>query len=315
MTDSQQSNDRADSGMELFVFSYNRGRYLRNCIESIRRHAAHLPVTVIDDGSSDPEVAGVLQEYADHLRVVRSTDAIRGHYLGGLYPNMNHAIDVASSDIALFIQEDMQLVRDFTKGDVEHARCFFERYPNSLELHNCFFKRTHGPRDRCGMEIDWDVPVYFRSADAKGSKYFSAVGLFNVYRIRETGFRFSNFESGNDARIAEFADRMGIAPYPSMMWLPFAQTSKFRGKGILQRYAEWKTGAGFFPYSAMTDGEVARLFSRDIQYVPIAEEWLSPIDMRYREIWNFVDAAKFVPVTRKVMKMRKRFRRRIMGRQ
>ena len=301
--------------MQVFVFSYNRGRYLRNCLLSLFRHARQCPVTVIDDGSVDPDVGCTIEEFGDRITVVHSQQAIGGHYLGGLYPNMNHAIDIAEADLALFIQEDMQLVRDWTEWDTEHARRFFAHYPQSLELHTCFFKRTHGPSDRRGIEVDRELPVYFRRPEARGSKYFSAVGLFNIRRLCDTEFRFSNFESGNDARIAEFAGRMGIAPYPSMMWLPFAETSKFRRKGVLQRYAEWQTGAGFYPYKSMTAREVEELFGRDLERVPIAEEWLIPEGMPEREIWNFVDAAKFVPVTKKIMKMRKRFRRRVLGKE
>lgn len=301
--------------MELFVFSYNRGRYLRNCIESIRRHAAHLPVTVIDDGSSDPEVAGVLQEYADHLRVVRSTDAIRGHYLGGLYPNMNHAVRISRSDCAVFVQDDMQVVRDITDHDIEHAHRFFAHHPRSLELHCCFLKGLQGSSDRTDLDIDPEVPVYFRKPEGRGSKYFSAVGSFNVPRLRELGFEFTNFEQGNDARVSEIGDRMGISPYPFLMWLPSPETAKFRSKGLLQRYAEWKTGAGFYPYRSMNSEESERLLHQPLDEARVAEDWLDPQGMTTGRPWNFDDAAKFVPLAWKIRKMRKRFRRKILRRQ
>lgn len=300
--------------METFIFSYNRGRYLRNCLESLERHAPHSSITVIDDMSTDPDVHAVLDRFADRVAVVSSDEPKGGHHLGGLYANMNHAVRSAKGDIALFIQDDMQIVRDLTSADIEHCNRFFDRYPDSVELHNGFFKRTQGPKNRQDIEIDSETPVYFRKPDARGSVYFSAVGIIHVGRLRKLEFVFSNFESGNDERLSSVAGRMGIAPFPSMMWLPFAETSKFRQKGFLQRYAEWKTGAGFYPYRPLNDEEVEQLCNHDLRDVPLAEEWLDPQGMPERTIWNFADAAKFVPLTRKVLKMRKRFRRKVLRR-
>lgn len=315
MTDKQQPSTEGDPGMEFFVFSYNRGRFLRNCIESLRRHAAHLPVTVIDDGSSDPEVARVLHEYADCLRVVRSTDAIRGHYLGGLYPNMNHALRISRSDCAVFVQDDMQVVRDVTEQDIEHVHRFFAHHPGSLELHCCFLKGLQGPSDRSDLDIDPDVPAYFRKLEGRGSKYFSAVGTFNVPRLRELGFEFTNFEQGNDARVREIGNRMGISPYPFLMWLPWPEATKFRTKGLLQRYAEWKVGAGFYPYRSMSRDEAERLRNQPLGEARVAEDWLDPQGMSKGRPWYFDDAAKLVPLAWKIRKMRKRFRRKILRRQ
>lgn len=299
--------------MEVFVFSYNRGRYLRNCLDSLLQAAPQLPVTVIDDASSDPEVHRVLTGYAEQISVVQTDEPSDGHHLGGLYPNMNHALRVAETDLVLFIQDDMQLVRPISQDDLDHAERFFARYPDAVELHNAFFKRTQGASDRADIDLDAETPVYFRQPDARGSVYFSAVGILNARRLRARGFELSNFESGNDARIAEFAERMGISPWPWMMWLPFAETSKYRSKGLLQRYAEWKTGAGFYPYRMMTEGEVGQLMQRDLREIPLAEEWLAPRGMPSRRVWNFADAAKFVPITRKLLKMRKRFRRKYLA--
>lgn len=310
---SDKSSAQGEQAMEIFVFSYNRGRYLRNCLRSIRALAPDLPVTVIDDASRDPEVLKTLDEYAAEVEVVRADAPKGGHHLGGLYPNMNYAMRMADSEIALFIQDDMQIVRPIESSDLEHVDRFFTYYTHAIELHNAFFKRVQGERNRTDIDVDPAVPVYFRRPDARGSIYFSAVGILHVGRLRRHDFEFSHFESGNDARISAFADRMGITPVPWMMWLPNAETSKFRHKGLLQHYAEWKTDAGFYPYRTLTGTEVERLRQHDLGDVPLAEEWLEPQGMPHKEAWNFADAAKFVPVTRKLLKMRKRFRRKYLG--
>ena len=46
----------------VFVFSFNRGPYLKNCIDSILRHAPGLPVTVapVPPGGRDSRILAVI---------------------------------------------------------------------------------------------------------------------------------------------------------------------------------------------------------------------------------------------------------------
>ncbi|TQE99417.1 MAG: glycosyltransferase [Spiribacter salinus] len=296
--------------MEIFVFSYNRGRYLRNCLESIVRHAPGTAVTIYDDASDDPEVLRVLDDYRQHCRIESNDNPQRGHYVGGLYANMNRALAEANTDVALFIQEDMQLTRDITDTDIDYLHRFFDTYPDAVELHTGFLKGRQRTKKKEAIEIDRAVPVYFRSPTGKGSIYFSAVGVLNVGRLNRDGYTFSAYEADNDRRIGERYHRMGISPYPWMMWLPFSEASKFRSKGLMQRYAEWRTGAGFYPYRSMNAEETRALFDRDVAELPYAEDWLDPVGMNMTPPWNFSDAAKFVPLTRKLLKFRKRLRQR-----
>ncbi|SFD36992.1 Glycosyltransferase involved in cell wall bisynthesis [Thiohalospira halophila DSM 15071] len=296
--------------LEIFLFSYNRGKYLKNCLDSIKKHAPNLKVTIFDDGSSDPETQDALAEYSEAYQVVVTDKVNNGHYVGGLYDNMNKALASAQEEFALFIQEDMQLVRDVNEQDIEHVKRFFDKYPDSIELHNAFLKGRQRAKDGEVLEIDENGPFYFRAPGGKGSVNFSAVGVINVGRLKRDSFEFRPFEAQNDEIIGQQYTRMGITPYPWMMWLPFSETSKFKRKGILQRYAEWKTAAGFYPYRPMTSAEVENLLSRGPEEFPYAEDWLSPQGLEGRSVWNFSDAAKFVPFTKKVLKFRKKLDKR-----
>ena len=40
---------------EVAIFSYNRGEYLKNCVESVRRNIPDATIRVYDDCSDDPE--------------------------------------------------------------------------------------------------------------------------------------------------------------------------------------------------------------------------------------------------------------------
>lgn len=289
--------------MRIFVFSYNRGRYLRNCLVSLHRHApADARVTVIDDGSADPAVQATLQEYAGWCdAVVADTDSRM--YLGGLYANMQHALEtVTASDPVLFIQDDMQVVRDIGPRDLDHWRRFFDRHPQSFELYGCFIKSKQVTTRRQKFLIEHETPVYFRDPNTSRRAFFSAVGIFRLDRMRNAGWVFEASEGENNARAREHEAYMGLTPYPFMMWLPNAESAKFRHRGLIQRYAEWRAGVGFHPYEPMSHAQVEWLWQRPVDELPVAEHLLAPHGLAAAQDWLFEDATKAIKPLHRVMK-------------
>jgi glycosyltransferase involved in cell wall biosynthesis len=294
--------------MEIFVFSYNRGRYLRNCLQALRRHAPDYPVTVMDDGSDDPEVHAALQEVSDWVDVVHC----RGDptaYLGGLYGNMQRALGIAAEKgqkLALFIQDDMQVVRDLEARDEAHWQRYFEAFPAAIELATNFLKPNRRANS-LDLEIDREVPVYFRDPQLSRRAHFAAVGLFNVERLAEQGWEFAASEGENERQARGLGQRLGLTPYPFMMWLPNAASSKFRRRGLLHRFAEWYRGAGFYPYTGLPQETVSWLWQRDVAELPIAKEILSPEGLDREALWLFEDATKSLkPIHRRLKKKKKR---------
>ena len=115
--------------MRLFVFSYNRGPFLANCIDSIERLAPEHSLTVVDDASDDPETLAVLARAAKHHTVVTG-EALSGHKHGGLYPNMQAAFDtVPDKALFCFLQDDTQLVRPLTGEDEAALHRQFDHAP------------------------------------------------------------------------------------------------------------------------------------------------------------------------------------------
>lgn len=297
----------SEAKMEVFVFSYNRGKYLRNCLESLRRHAPACPVTVVDDGSRDRETRAVLAEYCQSARIVVN-DGSAASSLGGLYGNMNWALSAATAEWALFVQDDMQLVRDITSADIDHIGRFFRAYPDAIEFQPCFAKGSTRAVVGDGLTVDENVPVFLRDTTKSNRAYFSAVGIFHANRVRERGIRLLDSEAKNEEYIAEVAAPIGLSPYPFMMWLPFAESVKFRHKGLLQRYAEWRARAGLYPFRALTDEEVEQLFRRDLAELPYAEKLLSLENERSDdETWMYA-VVRHYRLPRKMLKWKKRRR-------
>lgn len=294
--------------MEIFVFSYNRGKYLRNCLESLVRHAPDLPVTVVDDGSVDPATKEVLEEYAATMTIVSRDGTGIDVSLGGLYANMNWAAHKSRAELGLFMQDDMQLVRDITADDHEHIARFFEHYKDAIEFHTCFTKSSTKISVNDGLKLDPEVPVYFRDVGRTRRGWHSDVGVFHIARMRERGIELRESESQNELYLQTVVSQMGFSPWPFMMWLPFPESVKFRRKGLLQRYAEWRAGSGLYPYNPMNAEQIRRLFDRPLEEQPIAETYLTPALSPPSDKWMYDNAAKYYRLPKKVLKWKRRRR-------
>jgi glycosyltransferase involved in cell wall biosynthesis len=97
------------SKITIVVLSFNRGRHLEICLQTIFEHATAIRLLVIDDGSDDPYTQKIL-ESGGFEKLVRQQG--KSHRLGGLYNNMQTALEMTNTDYVLFMQDDSQLIRD-----------------------------------------------------------------------------------------------------------------------------------------------------------------------------------------------------------
>mgnify|MGYP000225467705 CR=1 FL=1 len=114
--------------MPIYVFSYNRGKYLNNLLKSLRLCAAGYDVVIVDDNSDDQYTLSVIEKWKDKFSVLTVEDSadIR---LGGLYNNMRLAFKDANSRkavYAMFIQDDMQFTREILDSDLANFEKIFD---------------------------------------------------------------------------------------------------------------------------------------------------------------------------------------------
>lgn len=277
--------------LAIFVFSFNRGRFLENCLKSLEVCASGPEVTIIDDQSDDPYTLAVLEQYGRKLNVVTAGDAeISEHKTGGLYNNMRFAFKDARNSgkrFVLFLQDDMQLVRPILPRDITGAEAFFEANPNAAELHTCFMKRFFENRDEHLTEPDASGEAYLRPSSYPGFSGFSAVGLFDIERVNKL---FGELQQGEYAN-NEFAQKndiqMGISTRPFMMWLPYPISHRGKTRNIPLQLVESVAGCGFYPYQIMTDDAVSQLLERPLEKRPYAEDWLDCEPLRHTPVWSF----------------------------
>lgn len=275
----------------IYVFSYNRGIFLDNCLKSIEDCAAGIPVTVIDDQSDDPNTVAVLNKYKHTLNIIKAGEAeISEHKTGGLYNNMRFAFRDARQSgkrLVLFLQDDMQLVRPILPGDLEAAIAFFENNRNAAELHTCFMKRFFADTDERLTKLDRSGEAYLRSPDYPGFSGFSAVGLFDVERFDHLFGGLQQGEYANNEYAQRCGIQMGISTRPFMMWLPYPISHRGKTRNIPLQIVESVAGCGFYPYQIMTDDEVTQLLDRRPEQRPYAEDWLDCGPLNKAPVWSF----------------------------
>jgi hypothetical protein len=278
--------------VSLYVFSFNRNQFLENCLRSIERCASGLNVTVIDDHSHDSGTRKVLARYKDMLRIIEPAQTkLLEHKTGGLYSNMRFAFRDAkaqSKKYALFLQDDMQIVRPIAADDMAATYRFFQANPNVAELHTCFMKRFYAEKDEACVILDASGEAYLRPSNYPGFSGFSAVGLFDVQRFEKLFGELKRGEYANNEYAQQKGIQMGLSAKPFMMWLPYPISHRGRRRNIPLKLVEGIAGCGFYPYATMQELTIQQFLDRDYEAVkPYAEDWLKSPSLRKAKMWSF----------------------------
>lgn len=277
--------------VHVCIFSYNRGPFLENCAQSVRRMAPDWPMKIYDDGSDDPETLAVLGKYGGTVYGRRSTDGRHG----GLYVNMQRALDEAESDFILFTQDDHQIVRRLDDADVHYIREYFNRFPNAAFLDPAFLRGHRRRSIRRQIHILSDFPGYYHEIDETWKRrsvtmYYTDVVVAHVGRLREGKWSFLTGETANADQARRHFPRMGQMAHPFSMNVPEVPVYRGKKKTLGVRLAERIAGIGVKAYRPMTPDEVARMRSRDLSEYPFAEDFLATeIPVRRPFVFNSVN--------------------------
>lgn len=275
--------------LTVLVFSFNRGQFLRNCIDSIERFAPNANVLIIDDLSDEKDTQVALEELGQRYSIMQPDLDSDQHKLGGLYENMQKAYKSLSDD-TLFccLQDDMQLVREIRPEDLSAMHEYFDRNPNAGFLHHAFMKGHQRSRYEKSSRFDNEQQVYVRESEGKRvGSYFSAVFTARVDRLKSQDWNFVKGEKANNTKASESFDRMGYMRNPIAHWLPCVPSHRHKRKTWAIRLAEKRTGAGYYPFLPLTEQSLNDLVSREAQVLPIAEDFLETTPKAPVEPWIY----------------------------
>ncbi|HIP01438.1 MAG TPA: glycosyltransferase [Marinobacter salarius] len=282
---------KARDSLIVFVFSFNRGRFLLNCIKSIDSFLDGFEVVIVDDESTDKDTQNVLAAVSKRHRVLKN-DGV-GEYeekTGGLAGSMNMAMAYAAErgyEYALFIQDDMQLVRPVLNEDFSNISSYFDKIINTIQLSSTFVRKLSSGDFLNKYDIRDSASAYIRiEGSERGKSNFSATGVFSVSRFHRLFGRFEVGEAKNSAKAISLGLTCGRSIYPFMCWLPYPSSFRGKKKNLKHRFFEHFGRSGFYPIKQMSDTEVETFLRRNPSYIPVMEEFLySPSSPRH-DVWS-----------------------------
>lgn len=280
--------------MHFCVFSYNRGPFLRHCVESIEACAPQCDISVYDDGSNDPETREVLATLANRIDVnwVPEPDADGGKdggKHGGLYHNMQRALDDRAPDsIVCFIQDDMQLVRNLDDRELAGIQARFAEGSPPRLLQPAFFKGSNREQDQRECRFDVRADAYFidRFSNSAGAHY-SDIHIASVTQLRRIGWQFQARESANEAAARQTLQQMLYLRQPFAAWLPGVPAWRGRIRTLGLRLAQQRDRSGFYPFQSLSGEALAQFMTRDPQVLPFAEDFLSLAGTQRPKPWHY----------------------------
>lgn len=277
--------------LAIYVFSFNRSKYLENCIRSVEEMAPSFPLYIIDDHSDDIVTIETLAETSVRHPVLfnRNNDQ-EEHKTGGLTGCMNTAINHAQQlcyKYALFLQDDMQLVRPISVADLNFIDDYFTYILSSIQLSTTFIRRLSEDGFLDDYYVHDDARAYIRYASREqGKSSFSDTGVFNVHRFHQIFRSFEVGEAVNSVKAKRLGLVCGRSIYPFMCWLPYPESYRGKSKNIRHRLFEYFGCSGFYPIESMSAESVSDLISRDPELLPIMEKYLLSPSAPRTDIWS-----------------------------
>ena len=281
-----------DLDLEVFLFTYARAGLLANAHRSLRERFPAVPITVIDDGSTD---AATLAEL-DRLRDEGTTVIVMprpdlswmsrkelAKWRGGLYVNMQHALDVCRAGHYWFLQDDEQVCRTVAPSEVRAALAALDADAGSPFLRVNFLRASNPPDEFAVLP---DRRLLERRPGPRGWHAYTDTHVGHVGRLRAAGWSFLDGERAC-ARVA--AERFGPMPHLADPWsahVPFPPTVSLGVMGPLGRHLHARA-TGLHPIVPMSDVERERFLARDPRDLPYPERHLRAVGVGATATWEY----------------------------
>jgi len=277
----------------IFVFSFNRGVFLKNCLDSIKKCVANIDVTVIDDNSDDPttnEILNSVKSYYGFNLVKANTDNLLEKRLGGLYGNMNMALDISQTKnkkYMLFIQDDMQFVRKVVSSDLNNIEKIFDDFNDIQQVQSCFLKNLQVDHYKEHLTHLKENKCYISNNSVHDLSAFSDVGVFYVPRFEHNNGVFVSGERNNNKISFQNNVKLAYLEQPFMMWLPYAKSYQGKKINLKTKITEKIAQCDFYPINIMDDSAYQKMINNQEQKLPIAEYWLNVDKLKGYPTWSF----------------------------
>lgn len=266
--------------IQIFVFSFNRGELLENCVESaIHCFGEKAEINIYDDHSDDESTKQILTKLSKMGVSILTPNQVsrdsKSQSRGGLYKNMrdviNYYINCSKYKYTIFAQDDMQFVRHFLEDDIDYLDEAFNLYPQMVFIYPVFYRGdSHSKLKK--MTSSSKVSLYFRK---KGSTFtgFSAVFLARTDRLLNRGWKMPDSEAAASKLAAKHNGPMGVHSFPFLAYMPAPKTYRNKKDTLTHKY--WnKTKNGCFPINYLSSKSVKEMKNQYPNKFPVAEDFL-----------------------------------------
>jgi len=263
--------------LEIAIFSYNRGPWLAQCVASARSALPFARLRVHDDGSDDPATREELEALGE--AVVGHSGAGRARH-GGLYANMQRALEMAEAEHLLFMQDDMQVVRPLLAADREEIGAIFGAFPRAAFLAPTFMKGNRRRRHTTRLMAHARRRAYHARPDQPARKMpaYHDTALAHVGRLRAAGWRFAGSEADCAARARALFGEMPWMGDPFTFYAPEVPVHRGRRRGLAGRLAARLGPDEPISFEIMDSDTAHRFRARPLGDWPVAEDHLTPTD-------------------------------------
>ena len=258
------------------VFSFNRARFLDNCVSSIEQCASEARIMVYDDDSDDPETCEVLNRIGQRHTVV-TPRGVGSSKHGGLYGNMQSALeDNRDQPLVCFLQDDTQVVRPLFAVEVERLQALLSTRGAAGFVHPCFLRGISRSRTPFRPVPAADGGAFYREDTGQSAGvHYSDLFIARPDRLLDNGWRFRASEPENDAQARALFGRMAYLQAPFAMWLPSVPAWRGKRKTWALKAAERKRTCGFYPFRIWSPEASNEFRQRGGDApLPIAEDYL-----------------------------------------
>jgi len=249
------------SKIPIYVFSYNRPAHLLNAVLSTLEHTSSM-VYVVDNYSSDPETIQILEvcKRLDRVTIILHDSKRVGGKVTGLWDLMTCALRHCNDmnyKYAIFMQDDMQYVRDVLIEDDNKIREIFESNKDMAIIQNTYMKSVSENNLSLSCYQKRSSYVFIRE-DCHPSliKNYTDTGIFNIQRILEVLDQFQVSEAANNILFGKKNLKLGFYYSPFVMFLPSPVTYRGKKRDILHKFIEFFGGAGFYPYKPISNQQL-----------------------------------------------------------
>jgi hypothetical protein len=276
----------------VVIFSYNRGPYLKNCVDSVIKHCKNIPFTIYDDSSDEPELLNYLKSLGSAVKHKKNTEFLRH---GGFYANMQSALTEIDAEVLILLQDDTQVVRDLSELDFNFWENYFLNYPNCAFLNPVFMKglrrkdflKYYQP-DHRERVYRWVESSQNPSKDGPVPSFYMDICIVNAKKLRDVDWKYQSSEYLNGLQAQNsFNHGMPQLPDPFIFYVPEEPVYRSRLKTKGTQLAQKLSGNSVKSFISMTSQEVNLMRKRDLSIYPFAEDFISTKDPKVKKPYRF----------------------------